>query len=229
MKKLSVSMTSLEKRLGWLYWALHLFAFPTLLPILLSYWPKPFSEAQSNFIFSALNFLFLTVIMRRFLGKNAQAALQRPIFVLRAAFLGYLGFWLSNIAINTAIRYCIPGFFSANDTAIKTLLVDDYTITAISTVLLAPVAEELMYRGLFFDTLYHRSPAAAFIASTVVFASIHVMGYITLYDPLTLVLCFVSYIPAGLLLGFVYTRSGSIWAPILMHIAINQTNLMIMR
>ena len=229
MKKFSVSMTSAEKRLGWLYWALQLFAFPTLLPMLLSHWNRPFSDAQTNFIFFALNFLCLTVIMRRFLGKNAQVAMQQPFLILRSAFFGYLGFWVFNITSNIVVRYFIPDFFNTNDAAIDILLADNYTLTAIGTVLLAPVAEELIYRGLFFDTLYRRSPVAAFIASTVVFASIHVMEYITLYDPLTFALSFVLYIPAGLLLGFAYTHCGNIWAPILMHIAINQTNLMIMR
>lgn len=229
MKKLSVSMTPLEKQLGWLYWALQLFAFPTLLPILLSYSNKPLSDAQVNFIFFALNFLCLTVIMRRFLGKQVQVALQHPFLVLRSAAIGYVVFWLSKAIISLTIKYFLPEFFNANDATIQALVSDNYTLTAIGTVLLAPVAEELMYRGLFFDTLYHRSPAAAFIASTVLFASIHVMGYIKLYDPLTFALCFVQYIPAGLCLGFAYTRSGSIWAPILMHIAINQTNFMTMR
>ena len=229
MKKLSVSMTPSEKWLGWFYWALQLFAFPTLLPILLSYWNKPLSEAQSSFIFFAINFICLTVIMRRFLGKNTRAALQRPFLVLRSAFFGYIGFWFFTVVTNLAISYFMPEFFNVNNASIKTLVSDNYTLTAIGTILLAPVAEELMYRGLFFDALYRRSPAAAFIASIVIFASIHVIGYIELYDPLTLVLCFIQYIPAGLCLGFAYTRSGSIWTPILMHIAINQTSITTMR
>ena len=215
--------------MGWIYWALQLFVLPVALSACLDIWNLPFSEVQVNFIFFALNFICLTAIMHRFLGRSARGALQRPFLTIRWAGIGYVVFWLLSIVMGTITGYFMPDFANVNDASIQTLVSDNYALTAIGTVLLAPVAEELMYRGLIFDALHRRSPVAAFIVSTTVFAAIHVVGYIGLYDPLTLILCFVQYIPAGLCLGFAYTRSGTIWAPILMHIAVNQTSIMTMR
>ena len=59
------------------------------------------------------------------------------------------------------------------------------------------------------------------LLSVFVFAAVHVVGYIGQWDTLTLVLCFVQYIPAGLCLAWSYTRSDTIFAPILIHAAIN--------
>lgn len=229
MRKLPVTLNRGETWLGWIYWAVQLLVLPTVIDAVLPLLGLDLSVIQFNFIFFALNFLFLTVIFHRFLGEHTKLALKQPFRVLRYAFGGYVFFWISTTVIGIVTAHFVPSFSNVNDTAIMQMAASDYTLTAIGTVLLAPVAEELMYRGLLFGSLHHRSPAGAFILSTIVFAAIHVVGYIGLYRPLILVLCFLQYIPAGLCLGWAYTRSGNIWAPILAHIAINQTSILTMR
>ena len=229
MRKLPVTLNRGETWLGWIYWAVQLLVLPTVIDAVLPLLGLDLSVIQFNFIFFALNFLFLTVIFHRFLGEHTKLALKQPFRVLRYAFGGYVFFWISTTVIGIVTDHFVPSFSNVNDAAIMQMAASDYTLTAIGTVLLAPVAEELMYRGLLFGSLHHRSPAGAFILSTIVFAAIHVVGYIGLYRPLILVLCFLQYIPAGLCLGWAYTRSGNIWAPILAHIAINQTSILTMR
>ena len=229
MRKLPVTLNRGETWLGWIYWAVQLLVLPTVIDAVLPLLGLDLSVIQFNFIFFALNFLFLTVIFHRFLGEHTKLALKQPFRVLRYAFGGYVFFWISTTVIGIVTAHFVSSFSNVNDVAIMQMAASDYTLTAIGTVLLAPVAEELMYRGLLFGSLHHRSPAGAFILSTIVFAAIHVVGYIGLYRPLILVLCFLQYIPAGLCLGWAYTRSGNIWAPILAHIAINQTSILTMR
>lgn len=229
MRKLPVTLKPGEAWLGWIYWAVQLLVLPTVIDAVLPLLGLDLSVIQFNFLFFALNFLFLTVIFHRFLGEHTKLALKQPFRVLRYAFGGYVFFWISTTVIGIVTAHFVPSFSNVNDAAIIQMAASDYTLTAIGTVLLAPVAEELMYRGLLFGSLHHRSPAGAFILSTIVFAAIHVVGYIGLYRPLILVLCFLQYIPAGLCLGWAYTRSGNIWAPILAHIAINQTSILTMR
>ena len=229
MRKLPVTLNRGETWLGWIYWAVQLLVLPTVIDAVLPLLGLDLSVIQFNFIFFALNFLFLTVIFHRFLGEHTKLALKQPFRVLRYAFGGYVFFWISTTVIGIVTAHFVSSFSNVNDAAIMQMAASDYTLTAIGTVLLAPVAEELMYRGLLFGSLHHRSPAGAFILSTIVFAAIHVVGYIGLYRPLILVLCFLQYIPAGLCLGWAYTRSGNIWAPILAHIAINQTSILTMR
>lgn len=229
MKKLPVSMTPTERSIGWIYWGLQLLVLPIVMSMLLEHFGIELSETRFNFLFFAINFVCLTVILRRFLGKNAIVALHQPFRTLRYAFGAFALFWLSTVIIGSVTKYYVPGFSNVNDATILDMANQEYTLTAIGTVLLAPVAEELMYRGLIFDALHHRSPAGAFFVTTVVFAAIHVVGYIGHYRPFILLLCFLQYIPAGLCLGWAYTKSGTIWAPILAHIAINQTTILTMR
>jgi len=52
---------------------------------------------------------------------------------------------------------------------------------------------------------------------------------VMLADIGTLFLCFLQYLPAGFALAFCYRRSGSIFAPILVHMVVNQTGMLLMR
>ena len=71
----------------------------------------------------------------------------------------------------------------------------------------------------------------AFLAglSMGVFALVHVVGYIGSYDALTLLLCFLQYLPAGYCLAWCYSNTGTIVTPILMHMIVNAYGMYNMR
>ena len=92
-----------------------------------------------------------------------------------------------------------------------------------------PIAEECFYRGLIFRNLYDKSPFLAYAVSMVIFSLAHVLGYVGMEDLGTLALCFLQYLPAAFALAWSYRRSGSIFAPILIHMVVNQTGMLLMR
>ncbi|MDQ7029400.1 MAG: CPBP family intramembrane metalloprotease [Ardenticatenia bacterium] len=75
----------------------------------------------------------------------------------------------------------------------------------------APVCEELLFRGLIFTTLnaYHR-PRTAYGLSALLFALFH-------FQPLA----FPPLLVLGLLLAHLYRRTGSVWSPVVFHALIN--------
>jgi membrane protease YdiL (CAAX protease family) len=84
----------------------------------------------------------------------------------------------------------------------------------VSVVMMAPIAEELLFRGILFNTIKHASyPLAGMFASAALFALVH--GSVALMLPL-----FVM----GFALAWVYEKSGSIIAPIVMHATFNAIN-----
>lgn len=229
MKKLPVSMTANEKILGWCYWGIQLLVLPAVLSLVLPFFSPDLSPAEMNFIFLALNFLCMSAIMFRFLGQSFRQGLQRPFYLLQSAFLAYGLYWAGFLLIQLMVSFLKPGFFNVNDDSISQLLGQNYILTAIGVILLAPVTEELFYRALIFGSLHRRSRFAAYAVSCIAFSAVHVVGYLGQWDALTLLLCFLQYLPAGACLAWAYERSGSIWAPILMHIAVNQTGILSMR
>lgn len=74
-------------------------------------------------------------------------------------------------------------------------------------VVAAPIGEELFFRGFVFNLLRHRwSTKGALWISSAFFAALH--GSITNFVPLLVI---------GLLLAYLYLRTGSLWSSVLMH------------
>ena len=122
-----------------------------------------------------------------------------------------------------------PEFSNVNDDTISVMVQQNFPLMVIGTVVLVPITEELLFRGLIFRGIYNRSRFWAYAISAVAFSLPHVVGYIGMFDPLLLLLCFVQYLPAGLCLSWAYARADSIFAPVLMHMVINLIGMFAMR
>ena len=229
MKTLTVTLRPGEKILGFLYLAIEILLLQSCIWMVNLFLGEPMSEAQLNFLYFFINFLFTTLIFHRFLIDCGKIALAAPLRCLSVAFTGFSLNWLANIAVSMVITGFFPDFYNVNDDSIAGLVRDNYVLMSIGTVLLAPVAEELLFRGLVFGSLYNHSRWLAYTVSVAGFACLHVIGYIGLYSPVHLLLCFAQYIPAALILCWVYARSNTIWAPILLHIAVNGIAILSMR
>ncbi|MBQ7113637.1 MAG: CPBP family intramembrane metalloprotease [Clostridia bacterium] len=84
-------------------------------------------------------------------------------------------------------------------------------LDAVSTVLIAPIAEEVVFRGLVYTRLRRGMPVwAACLISSLVFALLH--GQI-----LWIAYAFVL----GVLFAVVMERTGTVWATVIMHVAFN--------
>lgn len=229
MKKLTVSITRTEVLLGFIYIAVQLLVLPFALLVVNQFLNNPLSAVQAQFVLFGIDFICVTLIFHRFLIQCGRLSLSNPFRTLRFAGMGLLLYWVGSFAVNLFVLSVYPEFSNVNDASISELTQSNYTLMTIGTVLLVPITEETLYRGLVFGSLYKRSPVAAYGVSTLVFAALHVVGYIGSYNPMLLLLCFVQYVPAGLCLAWAYAQADSIWAPILIHIAVNQMGVMAMR
>ena len=187
------------------------------------------SEALLNVIFFFTNFLFVTVIFHRFLLTSLKTAFAALWPTLRSALLGFLLYYGISILVTNFIFWVSPDFANVNDVTIEEMTQEYYSLIAICTIFLVPVVEETFYRGLVFQGLQRKHRFLAYVVSTLVFSVVHIIGYIGLTDWLTLLLCFVQYLPAGIALAWTYEKADTIIAPILIHITINQIGMSAMR
>lgn len=229
MQKLSVKFTKSELILGWIYMPLQLLALPLLFNICNMLLGNPLSMAELNFSFFCVNFLCVTVIFRHYLLQNLKVFWESLWRGLSSASLGFLGYWVFSIAMSLLIVAVYPEFNNVNDEAIGGMVQENFALMTIGTILLVPITEELLFRGLIFRGIYNRNRFWAYAVSAVAFSLPHVLGYIGSYDPLLLLLCFVQYLPAGLCLSWAYARADSIFAPTLMHMVINLIGMLAMR
>ncbi len=94
-------------------------------------------------------------------------------------------------------------------------------LAVVAAVLLAPVAEELLFRGLLHRALRRRRGVlAATLLSSALFAVVHLD--VALSQPLAL----VGLLLVGIALALAYERTGGLLVPIVAHAAYNGTALL---
>ena len=218
-----------ETVFGFLYFLLQLLIIPSIIMVVNMMLPVPYSEAVVNFVFFAVNFVTVLIIFRKFLAANFRSLLAYPWYTLRCTGIGFLIYMAGNTVFSLLVTALVPEFANINDAAIMEMVQDNFTLMTIGTVILVPIAEECFYRSLIFRNLYDKSPFLAYALSMIVFSLAHVLAYVGMEDFGTLALCFIQYLPPAFALAWSYRRSGSIFAPVLMHMVINQTGMLLMR
>lgn len=211
--------------LGYVYWIIYQFFLGTFLVWLLPelgvdvYTVKGNSMLQLSYM--VINFIAVLLIFRRFLWKSLKDMKGKLRHVILSALLGFA---IYNImAQQVAFVYFLFDLDpqNLNQETVDLLLEETPWQMLLCTVFFAPIVEECLFRGLFFAPLYRKVPILAYIVSAVLFSAVHVVGGIGQLDVLTLILCFIQYLPAGIALGFVYQRTGNIIGPMLLHFFIN--------
>lgn len=224
-KRLSIAMSRQETALGWLYIPFYLLLTGQLLSMafLALGWPvdTPQGMARLNGGFYLVNFLAALVIFRRFLAKSLVQVGKGFWGFLQAVILGLVMYYVGSLALAGLKDWLAPDLQNVNDANIAGMVAAQRWIMLAGTVLLAPLAEECLIRGLIFQGLHRRCRWAAYALSTLAFCCLHVYGYVGAYPPLTLALCALDYVPAGIALAWAYEKADTIFAPILMHCLIN--------
>ena len=214
---------------GGIYLGLYMTILPWLVPVLTLLISRDLDVAQVNFVFFCLNFAVVTVIFRKYLVQSAKDAMLIPGRTLWYALLGYLGNTLLSSLVVTEILRIYPEFMNVNDSAINSMVMHNRPLMFIGAVILAPITEELLFRGLIFRGLYDRSSLIAHLLTMALFSLIHVTGYVGMYEWKMLFFCFIQYLPAAYCLNFAYQQSGTILSPILMHMLSNLVAFSAMR
>ena len=227
MKTLPVSFTKTQRNLGWFWWAFQLLFLPLLLAGINLHLSVPMSEARLNFAFFCLNFAGITSILWKYLYNSCAHGLRHFFRTLQSGFFGLVLYFLASAVLNFVVTRFFPDFTNLNDNSLSFLIQEEPALLRIAIIFLVPVAEELLYRGVVFGSIHSKNRFLAYAISAGLFSLIHFVGFLP--DPTTFLISFVLYLPAGLCLAWAYERSGSILAPILMHITINQMGLQILR
>ena len=226
MKHLPISLTPTEHSWGIRYLLFELIFLPYLLVAALSKLFPSIGTASINAVYFAINFIAIACIFRRFWAESFRSFPQTSLKTLLTAVVGLLVYYALALSLSALTLRFFPQFVNANDTAITSASRQNMLLMGIGTVLLVPPVEEMLHRGLIFGLLHRRSRVLAYGVSTFVFSAIHVTLSISGFDPVYLLVSLAQYIPAGLVLAAAYEYSGSIFAPILIHTAVNAIGML---
>jgi len=214
-------MTRQESLCGFVYMAFQFVFLPSLLFAVNDALKAPLNEAELNFLFYFVNFIAMLVLFHSFLGKSAIQVKQHPAYFCQAVILGLAAYYACFYAVDKAVSWLLPGFANQNNASIASMLSQNRFLMLLGTVVLVPPFEECIFRGLIFGNLYKKSHWAAYTVSILAFAMIHILGYLGTYSPMEMVIALLQYLPAGLCLAWSYTKAETIFAPILIHAAVN--------
>ena len=229
MNKISVVPNKGQAIAGYIYLAVQLLVLQPGLAIINLLLPVPMSNTTLNIVYFIINFLCVAAIFCRYLLSSGKCFFGNILRCLCYAFLAFSAYWVASTFVSSLIFSIDPNFSNVNDENIQQMTQDNFTLMALGTVLLVPITEEVLYRGLIFGKIYNHSRILAYVISTVAFAALHIVGYIGMYEPKLLLLCLMQYLPAGLCLGWAYASTGSIWTSIVVHIAVNLIAMLSMR
>lgn len=221
----SGSLSKQETISGFAYLLFEIFLLPGILTWVNARMDHALNSAELNFVFYMINFIAILVIFHDFLSHALTEVFQHPILFCEAVILGFVAYYAMNWATTKLVGLLVPGFSNYNDQAISGMLGTNRLLMLIGTVVLVPPVEESLFRGLIFRNLYGKSRWAAYIVSILAFAIIHIIGYIGSYSAIELLMAFLQYLPAGLCLAWAYIRGGTVFAPIVIHAAINYISI----
>ena len=143
------------------------------------------------------------------LGKNLNYALLKgPLIVYGCSFIG--GILSVTLQGETT---------SANQALLETLISEHWFLMAVASVILAPIFEELLFRGTIFSWLYEIHPKFAHVVSGFIFGFVHVMNAV-FSGNVTEILQVFAYFFMGIALSYLYEKTNTIYVPIITH-AIN--------
>jgi membrane protease YdiL (CAAX protease family) len=191
-----------------------------LLPMLLQALAPGLDTGSINLLYFAISVLFLALVSRRFLRRDFDPLCDRPGRVLGEVVLSYLILMGCNLIAGVLLYFLLPETSNPNNAAISMAVTEqNYPKMRAAIVLLAPIAEELLFRAGVFGVMRHRSRVAAYVVSVLLFGLLHVWQYVAV-DPRYWVYL-LQYIAPGILLARVYERCNTIWASMALHAVIN--------
>ena len=181
--------------------------------------------APANFAFAGLNALALGFIFRRYLLDQARRILARGWAMLGDLLLGfliYLGLaMLASRAVALLQELLHAEYYNANQEAVETSLFTAPVFAVLSACVLAPIGEELLFRGLIFCGLYRKSRILAYALSMLLFALVHLYSSMFSQPIAVTLIALLVYLPHGFALAWTYERSGSICCCIFLHAVMN--------
>lgn len=214
-----IGLTGSEYLRGWIFFALYVFVFPFLMAWVQRAFPTEWPVAEANVVYYLLVAVLLFLLLWNFLRENFSLLLDwlpENLFALVTGLIGALALYLLVMLVpypvaNPNTTSYVAEFFFAPEATIVILIV------------LMPVVEEVLFRGLLFGCVRGYSRPLAWVLSIVVYCVYCVWQFVFSYGAFDLryLALMLQYLPMSIALTWAYDIGGSIWTPVLLHAAIN--------
>ena len=216
-------LTQAEMGRGWVFFALYVLLFPWVMGWVQRSFHGELPVAEANVVYYLLSATLVFLVFWTFLKHGFHLLLDwlpENLFAFGTGLVGWavLSFlaWLIPLPVENPNLLSYPEQYALAPLA-----------TVVILVVLMPVVEEPLFRGLLFGTSRRYSRILGYVLSTLVYALYCVWQFVYTYGTIDFryLLLIVDYLPMSLALTWCYDNGGSIWSPIALHVVINAVTL----
>ena len=216
-------LTQAEMGRGWVFFALYVLLFPWVMGWVQRSFHGELPVAEANVVYYLLSATLVFLVFWTFLKHGFHLLLDwlpENLFAFGTGLAGWavLSFLVGLIPLPVKN----PNLLSYPE---------QYALAPLATVVilvvLMPVVEEPLFRGLLFGTSRRYSRILGYVLSTLVYALYCVWQFVYTYGTIDFryLLLIVDYLPMSLALTWCYDNGGSIWSTIALHVVINAVTL----
>jgi len=224
-RKTSTYMTPGELVSGVIFFVIYLLVLPLVSDPLFNLAGKllgtTISAGLRSVIWYYILFAVTIIIFHRFIARTSRKFLDAVGSTVKYTGLGLVALYGLNELIFRLTNLVFTNRTNLNDVTISAQIEDAPRTTLLIVIFLAPFVEEVLFRGLVFGNLRNKNPLAGYIVSCLLFALMHVWQFAVVSQDITYFLLMVQYLVPGLILAWVYERSGTLWASIVLHAVTN--------
>lgn len=224
-RKATTYMTAGEQIAGVIFFVIYLLVLPfaadplfdlagTLLGTTIS------SGLRSAIYYYAL-FAVTIVIFHKFITDTSRRFLDALGGAVKYTGMGLVALYGLNELLYRLTNLIFTNRTNLNDITISAQIEDAPRTTLLIVIFLAPFVEEVLFRGLVFGNLRSKNPLWGYVVSCLLFALLHVWQFAVVEQDLTYFLLAVQYLVPGVVLAWVYERSGTLWSSIALHAVAN--------
>lgn len=207
---------------GYIYLPLHVFVIPLFAAMYLQYAPNGGNELYATIGYYSAGVAFCLIAFWSYLRTGYDILCDNWAKNALGFFLAYIICMLLSY-LAAAVVFLVLGDKASNpnNDAVNSLVKQYPQVMLGITVFLAPLVEEVLFRGVLFGSLRAKHRTLAFVLSMGLFAFYHVWEYALGQQDWMALIYMLEYLPAGYALAWLYEKTNCIWMPVFLHMLIN--------
>ena len=222
-------MTRTQVILGWIYAGMHILVLPWLLNLYAEFSPNPVTNAQYNLLWYGIGIVFVLCVMLRWLRSNYDTLLDNFRICVLSVMLGLIIQYAMSMPVALILMLTESAVTeNPNNANIMEMAVGNFGVIKALAFFVAPIVEEVLFRGVIFGSIRPRSRRWAYIVSVGLFAVYHVLSYVLESGDAMQLIYILQYIPAAVALAWVFEHSGCIWTSIFYHMGFNMLSFTVL-
>ena len=222
------SLSSREIIFGLLLIPVHAYVVPSIVLYIISLFNiTGLSDAKLNLICYLFSFVLVLIFLGRYLKAMFSVMLDSPFRLLFVTVIGFVIYLILSLVVSAIFKKFAPaGLLNPNNEAITGALRGSGAVALMLSLVIAPVTEETLFRGVVFGSLRPYSRVLAYAVSFALFALYHLWRSLLHGFDTSLLWCALQYLPGSLALAFCYEQSGCIYSSVLLHAMINAMSVL---